>query len=194
LGLHKNLKVGEQLRLYAKISGMSNSAIAAKLRDFDHRFRLPPLDSLISVSSSTSHAHKWSALATIIYFRSYVQNLSFGQQKLVSVSAALVSSPTIAVLDEPTVGLDPYRRSMIWDYFATLASQGHTIFVTTHHVRFLAFLSIILYCTTQFTTIRQVNEAYRANLVAIMFGGQLAIQGPPNEVCYHSIATEILSY
>ncbi len=59
-------------------------------------------------------------------------NLSGGQRARLSLALALLPSPAILVLDEPTVGLDPLLREELWDYFHELASQGCTLLVSSH--------------------------------------------------------------
>jgi len=61
-----------------------------------------------------------------------VRDLSGGQESRVSLAAALVGRPTLLVLDEPTVGLDPVLRRDLWGLFARLAEQGHSLIVSSH--------------------------------------------------------------
>ncbi|MEW1954556.1 ABC transporter ATP-binding protein [Terrabacter sp. NPDC080008] len=61
-----------------------------------------------------------------------VQDLSGGQESRVSLAAALVGRPTLLVLDEPTVGLDPVLRRDLWDLFRHLAERGHSLIVSSH--------------------------------------------------------------
>ena len=61
-----------------------------------------------------------------------VDRLSGGQRSRVSLAAALVGSPELLVLDEPTVGLDPVLRRDLWDLFHRLADGGTTLVVSSH--------------------------------------------------------------
>jgi ABC-2 type transport system ATP-binding protein len=61
-----------------------------------------------------------------------VQDLSGGQESRVSLAAALVGRPTLLVLDEPTVGLDPVLRRDLWALFRRLAERGHSLVVSSH--------------------------------------------------------------
>jgi ABC-2 type transport system ATP-binding protein len=61
-----------------------------------------------------------------------VQDLSGGQESRVSLAAALVGRPTLLVLDEPTVGLDPVLRRDLWNLFRHLAERGHSLLVSSH--------------------------------------------------------------
>ena len=58
--------------------------------------------------------------------------LSGGQLSRVSLATALIGSPELLVLDEPTVGLDPVLRASLWDVFAALAAQGAAVIVSSH--------------------------------------------------------------
>lgn len=63
---------------------------------------------------------------------SLVRQLSSGQKQRVSLGIALLASPPLLVLDEPTVGLDPVLREQLWQLFKKLAGQGTTIIVSSH--------------------------------------------------------------
>jgi ABC-2 type transport system ATP-binding protein len=61
-----------------------------------------------------------------------VNDLSGGQRGRVSLACALVGSPEVLVLDEPTVGLDPVLRVELWERFHALAAAGTTLIVSSH--------------------------------------------------------------
>ncbi len=61
-----------------------------------------------------------------------VGSLSGGQQSRVSLAAALLGSPELLVLDEPTVGLDPVLRAELWTLFRRLQNSGTTLLVSSH--------------------------------------------------------------
>jgi len=63
---------------------------------------------------------------------SRVDRLSGGERSRVSLGAALVGSPELLVLDEPTVGLDPVLRRDLWAMFHRLAGDGTTLLVSSH--------------------------------------------------------------
>lgn len=64
--------------------------------------------------------------------RSVVGTLSGGMRQRVSLAAALLHDPTLLLLDEPTVGIDPALRRDFWTHFRSLAAKGVTILVSSH--------------------------------------------------------------
>lgn len=61
-----------------------------------------------------------------------VRDLSGGQRSRVSLAVALLRTPDLLVLDEPTVGLDPVLRRDLWNLFGRLAADGATLLVSSH--------------------------------------------------------------
>lgn len=65
---------------------------------------------------------------------SYVENLSGGQKQRFSIVAALVHSPKVFFLDEPTTGLDPQARRNLWSLIEEVRSRGISVILTTHYM------------------------------------------------------------
>jgi ABC-2 type transport system ATP-binding protein len=61
-----------------------------------------------------------------------VKQMSGGQKQKVSVVASLIHRPDVLFLDEPTIGLDPTTKMVLWDLIAELNDQGHTIVLCSH--------------------------------------------------------------
>lgn len=95
-----------------------------------------------------------------------IRTLSGGMKRRLTLARALVNDPDLLVLDEPTTGLDPQARHLIWDRLKKLLSAGKTILLTTHFM----------------------DEAERlCDRLAIVDAGQLVTAGPPRTL----IATQI---
>jgi len=73
-----------------------------------------------------------SAVDLAEFANSRVDSLSGGQRSRASLAAALLGSPELLVLDEPTVGLDPVLRRDLWALFHRLADAGSTLLVSSH--------------------------------------------------------------
>ncbi len=65
---------------------------------------------------------------------SYVENLSGGQKQRFSIVAALVHSPKVFFLDEPTTGLDPQARRNLWKLIQGVRDRGISVILTTHYM------------------------------------------------------------
>ncbi|MEU8133122.1 ABC transporter ATP-binding protein [Streptodolium elevatio] len=92
------------------------------------------------------------------YRDSQVAHLSGGQRARVSLAAALLGTPELLVLDEPTVGLDPVLRRDLWDVFHRLARDGVTLVVSSH----------------------VMDEAERCQSLLLMRDGELLAQETPD--------------
>lgn len=87
-----------------------------------------------------------------------VGKLSGGQRRRIDIARALLHAPEILILDEPTTGLDPQTRKMIWDAVRTLRkTENLTVFLTTHYM----------------------EEAADADYVVILDAGKIAAEGTP---------------
>lgn len=94
-----------------------------------------------------------------IYGRRF-QKLSGGQKRRCEIAAALMNTPEILFLDEPTTGLDPATRQLVWESLLELGKEGMTIFLTTHYM----------------------EEAARAGHIAVIDGGKIREYGTPFEL------------
>ena len=90
-----------------------------------------------------------------------VGKLSGGQRRRIDIARALLNEPKILILDEPTTGLDPQTRKLLWDAIAGLRKEKRmTVFLTTHYM----------------------EEAADADYVIILDSGKIAAQGTPLEL------------
>lgn len=90
-----------------------------------------------------------------------VGKLSGGQRRRIDIARALLHDPKILILDEPTTGLDPQTRKLLWNVIAMLRRQrGMTVFLTTHYM----------------------EEAADADQVVILERGRIVAEGTPLEL------------
>ncbi len=106
-----------------------------------------------------------SELAELLDFSDFINRptgkLSGGQRRRIDIARALFHRPRVLILDEPTTGLDPQTRHLIWEVISTLRhSEGLTVLLTTHYM----------------------EEAADADLVLIMESGTAVATGTPIEL------------
>jgi lipooligosaccharide transport system ATP-binding protein len=92
---------------------------------------------------------------------SKVDPLSGGMKRRLTIARALVNEPEIVLLDEPTTGLDPQARHLVWERLFRLKQQGVTLVLTTHYM----------------------DEAEQlCDRLVVMDGGRIAAEGSPREL------------
>lgn len=132
--LDKDLSVQENLASRAALYGIHGKAFRQRLADLAE---LLEFDDLLKRS---------------------VGKLSGGQRRRIDIARALLHRPRILILDEPTTGLDPQTRSILWRVIGDLRrSENMTVFLTTHYM----------------------EEAADADYVVILDHGQIAAEGTP---------------
>lgn len=89
-----------------------------------------------------------------------VSEISGGMQRRLALAAALAHRPPVAILDEPTAGIDPILRRKFWDHFRELRDDGRTLVVTTQHV----------------------DEAIHCDRVVVLSEGEVVDIGTPPEL------------
>ena len=106
-----------------------------------------------------------SELARLLDFEDLLKRtvgkLSGGQRRRIDIARALLHDPKILILDEPTTGLDPQTRKILWDAISMLRKERKmTVFLTTHYM----------------------EEASDADYVVILDSGKIAAEGTPHQL------------
>ena len=100
-----------------------------------------------------------------------INTLSGGMKRRLTLARALVNDPQVLFLDEPTTGLDPQARHLIWERMRRLTVQGKTLILTTHHM----------------------EEAERlCQRLAIMDHGRIIASGSPRELIAQHIEPQVV--
>jgi ABC-type multidrug transport system, ATPase component len=108
--LYEDLKVWENIRLFAGIYGMKDKEISEKTQELLARLKFEDQRN-----------------AT-------VRSLPLGWKQKLAFSVAIFHNPQIVFLDEPTGGVDPAMRRQFWEMIYDAAERGITVFVTTHYM------------------------------------------------------------
>ncbi len=104
---------------------------------------------------------------------SKVEQLSGGMKRRLLIARALINDPEIVVLDEPTTGLDPQARHLVWDRLRALTTEGKTLLLTTHYM----------------------EEAARlCDRLVIMEGGLIIAEGSPEQLVEEHISPQALEF
>ena len=100
-----------------------------------------------------------------------VEPLSGGLKRRLTIARSLINEPEIMLLDEPTTGLDPQARHVVWDRLFRLKQQGVTLVLTTHYM----------------------DEAEQlCDRLVVMDGGRIAAEGSPRELIERYSTPEVL--
>ena len=108
--LDRELKAWENLFTYGRYFGLSRKFLKQKVED------------LLEFAQLTEKRN------------SKADDLSGGMQRRLAIARGLVNEPEILMLDEPTTGLDPQARHILWDRLFRLKEQGVTLVITTHYM------------------------------------------------------------
>lgn len=108
--LDEELTVEENIWVYGRYFGLPRALVRERARD------------LLEFAQLTDRA------------ASIVEPLSGGMKRRLTIARALVNTPRILLLDEPTTGLDPQARHVLWDRLFRLKREGVTLVLTTHYM------------------------------------------------------------
>lgn len=134
--LYEDLKVKENIRLYAGIYGLSEKQIKEKGERLMHRLNIYDEQNTL------------------------VRQLPLGWKQKLAFSIAIIHTPDIVFLDEPTGGVDPLARRQFWELIYEATERGITAFVTTHYM----------------------DEAGYCDRISMMVDGKISALGTPKEL------------
>ncbi len=135
-GLYHDLTVEENLNFYARLYIPDKKKSIKNIKDAMQLLELEP------------------------YRKRLASNLSGGWRQRLALACAIVHEPQIIFLDEPTAGIDPVSRRVLWDFLYELAHEGTTLFVTTHYM----------------------EEAERCNRIGFIWQGNLVACDTPDGI------------
>jgi lipooligosaccharide transport system ATP-binding protein len=145
--LDEELSVRENLLVYGRYFGLSRALIAERT------------DQLLDFVQLTERAGDM------------VEPLSGGMKRRLTIARSLINDPDILILDEPTTGLDPQARHVVWDRLFRLKQRGVTLVLTTHYM----------------------DEAEQlCDRLVVMDHGKIAAEGTPRELIARYSTPEVL--
>ncbi len=145
--LDPDFTVEENIYVYGRYFGMSRAQVRERI------------DWLLDFSSLSSKRH------------ARIGELSGGMKRRLTLARALVNDPDLIFMDEPTTGLDPQARHLIWERLKALLASGKTILLTTHFM----------------------DEAERlCNRLAVIDHGRLIAEGEPRQLIAQHIESQVI--
>ncbi|MCA3186137.1 nodulation factor ABC transporter ATP-binding protein NodI [Cupriavidus sp.] len=145
--LDPDFSVIENLRIFGRYFGLSSARIAEQV------------PKLLEFARLENKAH------------AQVRDLSGGMRRRLTVARALINDPDLLVMDEPTTGLDPQARHLIWERLKSLLGAGKTILLTTHFM----------------------EEAERlCNHLCVIDAGRKIAEGKPHELIDREIGCDVV--
>jgi lipooligosaccharide transport system ATP-binding protein len=145
--LDQELTVRQNLHIYGRYFGLSKERVRAKAAE------------LLDFAQLTERAED------------EVEPLSGGMKRRLTIARSLINEPELLLLDEPTTGLDPQARHLLWDRLFRLKQSGVTLIVTTHYM----------------------DEAEQlCDRLVVMDGGRIVAEGSPAELIAQYSTREVL--
>jgi drug efflux transport system ATP-binding protein len=131
--LYPDLTLEENFRFFAGVYGLSGHALSERMEEL------------------------FEQVGVVDLRKVHAGSLSGGMKQRLALACALVHSPQLVFLDEPTAGVDPSQRQRLWDLLYDLCERGTSLLVTTHYL----------------------DEAERCHSVGFMLAGELIAEGAP---------------
>jgi lipooligosaccharide transport system ATP-binding protein len=151
--------VPQENNLDEEVSVVENLVIYARYFDIPKRVSRPRAEELLGFVA-LEDKRDW-----------LVPRLSGGMKRRLLIARALMNEPEILLLDEPTTGLDPQARHLVWEKLRQLKREGVTLLLTTHYMD---------------------EAAQLCDRLVIMHEGRILVQGSPREVIAHETSPYVV--
>jgi lipooligosaccharide transport system ATP-binding protein len=161
---HRDIKrrmgvVPQENNLDEEVSVLDNLLIYARYFDIPRRIALPTAEELLHFVA-LHDKRDWR-----------IDRLSGGMKRRLLVARSLVGEPDLLVLDEPTTGLDPQARHLVWEKLRSLKRQGVTLLLTTHYMD---------------------EAAQLCDRLVIMHEGRILVEGPPRDLVRRETSPQVI--
>jgi lipooligosaccharide transport system ATP-binding protein len=151
--------VPQENNLDEDVSVLDNLLIYARYFDIPKRIARPTAEELLHFVA-LQDKRDWR-----------IDRLSGGMKRRLLVARALMSEPEILILDEPTTGLDPQARHLVWQKLRSLKRQGVTLLLTTHYME---------------------EAAQLCDRLVIMHEGRILVEGAPRELVAKETSPQVI--
>ena len=151
--------VPQENNLDEEVSVVDNLLIYARYFDIPRRIARPAAEELLHFVALTDKK-EWR-----------IDRLSGGMKRRLLIARALINEPDVLILDEPTTGLDPQARHLVWEKLRSLKRQGVTLILTTHYMD---------------------EAAQLCDRLVIMHEGRILVEGPPRDLVAREISRQVI--
>jgi lipooligosaccharide transport system ATP-binding protein len=151
--------VPQENNLDEEVSVVQNLVIYARYFDIPPRVATPRAEQLLEFVA-LSDKRDW-----------VIPRLSGGMKRRLLIARALMNEPELLVLDEPTTGLDPQARHLVWEKLRSLKRQGVTLLLTTHYME---------------------EAAQLCDRLVIMHEGRILVEGSPQQVIAEHTSPQVI--
>ncbi|HWC31869.1 MAG TPA: ABC transporter ATP-binding protein [Actinomycetota bacterium] len=151
--------VPQENNLDEEVTVVENLLIYARYFDLHPRIARPTADELLHFVA-LQDKRDWR-----------IERLSGGMKRRLLIARALMNEPDILLLDEPTTGLDPQARHLVWEKLRSLKRQGVTLLLTTHYME---------------------EAAQLCDRLVIMHEGRILIEGSPRELVARETSPQVI--
>ncbi len=151
--------VPQENNLDEEVSVVDNLLIYARYFDIPRRIARPAAEELLHFVA-LQDKRDWR-----------IDRLSGGMKRRLLVARALINEPELLILDEPTTGLDPQARHLVWEKLRSLKRQGVTLVLTTHYMD---------------------EAAQLCDRLVIMDQGRILVEGPPRDLVARETSPQVI--